>query len=313
MHQANHNNYYKILGVEINASLKEIKKRYRELAKKHHPDVNKGSRISEDKFKIISEAYEVLKDNNKRYEYDQRQSHSSRTGHWHQAQDNWRDSAWEGEFWKHHRNDSGFEGDFGWSTGQEETKPDPNAPKRGLDFQFMANVPLKTVALGGVIPYTYDTYVKCSTCDGTGSVGTDECDTCIGTRQEVKEVVLDVKIPPGVADQFTLRVQDGGGEGRNGGPPGDLFLKICTLPHLNFKRHKNEVYSEVTISPELAEKGGTLKVETLDSPKTIQVKKGTLTGEELRIPGGGAAILWGKKRGDFIVKFQIVDGPIGAS
>ena len=297
MPRTTHKNYYKILGVEINAPLKEIKKRYRELAKKHHPDVNKGSQASEDKFKIISEAYEVLKDKNKRHEYSQRRTPSA-SG----------EPDWEGGFWQQHRRDSGFQGDFGQSTPQEETTPDPNAPTRGLDFQFMVDIPLKTVALGGVIPYSYEKYVKCSTCGGTGSKGTKECDTCIGTRQVVEKVVLDVKIPPGVADQYTLHIQHEGGEGRNGGPPGDLFLKVCTLPHPNFIRRKDDVYAEITISSELAEKGGTLKLETLDSPKTIQVEEGTLSGEELRIPGGGAAIFWGKKRGDFIVKFLIADG-----
>jgi molecular chaperone DnaJ len=163
------------------------------------------------------------------------------------------------------------------------------------------------VALGGVIPYSYEKYVKCSTCGGTGKKGTKECNACIGTRQVVEKVALDVKIPPGVADQYTLHIKKEGGEGRNGGQPGDLFLKVCTMPHPNFKRRKDNIYTEVTISPELAKKGGSLKVETLDSSKTIQVAEGTLPGEELRIPGEGAAILWGKKRGDFIVKFLISD------
>lgn len=86
-----------------------------------------------------------------------------------------------------------------------------------------------------------------------------------------------------------------------------MCLKICTQSHPSFKRKKNDIYAEVSISPELAEKGGTLKVETLDSMKTIAVEEGTLTGEELRLPGEGAAIMWGKKRGDFVVKFAVAD------
>ena len=96
----------------------------------------------------------------------------------------------------------------------------------------------------------------------------------------------------------------------NDGPPGDLFLKICTKPHPVFKRKKNDIYMEVQIPPELAENGGPLDVETLDTVKTIEVEESTLTGEELRIPKNGAAILWGKKRGDLIIKFAIVDSKI---
>jgi DnaJ-class molecular chaperone len=171
----------------------------------------------------------------------------------------------------------------------------------------MIDVPFTTVALGGAVPYIYEKYVECGACVGTGESNGETCKTCEGKRRVVKEVSLDVKIPPGVADKYILRIQDEGGAGMNGGPPGDLFLKICTEPHPNFKRKKSDIYAETLISPELAEKGGTLNVETLDAVKTIEVEEGTLTGEELRLPGEGAAILWGKKRGDFIVKFAIAD------
>ena len=171
----------------------------------------------------------------------------------------------------------------------------------------MVDVELVTVALGGTISYSYEKYVQCENCGGTGESSEKSCKECGGKRQVVREVPLEVKIPPGVADQTVRHIQDEGGEGINGGPPGDLFLKICTKPHPVFKRKKSDIYAEIPISPELAEKGGTLDIETLDSVKTIEVEEGTLTGEELRIPGEGAAILWGKKRGDLIIKFAIVD------
>ena len=171
----------------------------------------------------------------------------------------------------------------------------------------MVDVDFVTVALGGTILYNYEKYVCCESCDGIGETNGKKCDECGGKRQVVKETNLEVKIPPGVADQYVLRLQSEGGEGINGGPPGDLFLKVCTKPHSIFKRKKSDVYMEVPISPELAEHGGLLDIETLDAVKTIEIEEGTLTGEELRIPKNGAAILWGKKRGDLIIKFLIIN------
>jgi DnaJ-class molecular chaperone len=108
-----------------------------------------------------------------------------------------------------------------------------------------------------------------------------------------------------VANKYTLAIIKEGGEGKNGGPPGQLFLKINTLPHPKFKRVKNNIISEVTVSRQLADEGGTLTIETLSGSKTIQVEEGTLIGEELLIQEEGAAISWGKKRGALIIKFNI--------
>jgi DnaJ-class molecular chaperone len=108
-----------------------------------------------------------------------------------------------------------------------------------------------------------------------------------------------------VADQYTIRIRSEGGCGRNGGPPGDLLLKVCIQPHSHFRRVKSDVYADVTISPELAENGGPLEVETLDAVETIIVEHGTLTGEECRIAGAGCRERTSKKRGDFVVKFHV--------
>jgi molecular chaperone DnaJ len=162
--------------------------------------------------------------------------------------------------------------------------------------------------MGGTVPYSYEKYVNCAECEGTGLLEEDEpCAHCGGKKQVVEEVTVDIKVPPGVADQYTIRNKHMGGEGKNGGPPGDLFLKVNTLPEPGFKRVKNDIYSLVSISLSLAEHGGSLDVKTLDSTTTIEVEEGTLTGEEQRIPGEGAAILWGKKRGDLIIKFIVED------
>jgi molecular chaperone DnaJ len=300
--------YYKILGISKDAKPSEIKKSYRERAKIFHPDANKGSKKSENQFKVLSEAYGVLSDTKKRKEYDRKRSQK---GPSRSSSKGWGSSGpdrWGYGFGNQETKDQKQQGSpFGQTAAEDPQPHDPDAPTRGFDLQFMVDVDFVIVALGGVISYKYEKYVRCEDCKGTGETEEKICRECEGKRQIVKETDLSVKIPPGVADQYILRLQNEGGEGINDGPPGDLFLKICTMPHPIFKRKKNDVYMEVLIPQELAETGGSLDVEMLDTVKTIEVEECTLTGEELRIPKNGAAILWGKKRGDLIIKFAILD------
>ena len=301
--------YYKILGIAKDAKPSEIKKSYRERAKIFHPDANKGSKKSENQFKVLSEAYSVLSNTKKRQEYDRKRSQKGPSRR--NSSKGW--SSSESDRWGYGFGNQGSksrtqqEGSFNQTTAEDPQPHDPNAPTRGFDLQFMVDVDFVTVALGGTISYDYEKYVRCENCEGTGNIGEKKCAECGGKRQIAKKTSLDVKIPPGVADQYVLRLQDKGGEGINAGPSGDLFLKICTKPHPVFKRKKNDIYMEVQIPPELAESGGSLDIKTLDTVKTIEVEECTLTGEELRIPKNGAAILWGKKRGDLIIKFSIVN------
>ena len=304
MAQPTNRDYYKILGITAKTPKKDIKKKYRELAKKYHPDTNQGSKEAEDKFKIVSEAYEVLSNALKRKEYDRQRSYKTQS----RAQPSGGRPAWDreppGGFGR--RPPPGGNEQYYQEPFAAEPEPvDPNMPTSGFDLQFIIDVPLPIVALGGVIPYSYEKYVKCQDCDGSGMQGDDECPVCQGKQLIVRSVTLNVKIPPGVANQYTLAIIKEGGEGKNGGPPGELFLKINTLPHPKFKRIKNDIISEVIISRKLADEGGTLIVETLNGSKTIQVEEGTLIGEELLIPGEGAAISCGKKRGALIIKFNI--------
>jgi molecular chaperone DnaJ len=295
------------LGVQPDAGNDEIKKKYRALALKYHPDTNNNSKKAEDQFKIIAEAYETLSNKKKRAEYERQRAYSASSS-----------KSSSGS------NHSGF-GGYGFGGGQrprssrregpfradgtpppaEEFRPDPNAPTSGFDLQFMVDVPLSVMALGGKIPYSYDKYVNCAHCAGSGQDEGKDCSHCKGKKQVVKSITIEIKIPPGVADQYTIRIEHKGGDGKNGGPPGNLLIKVCAMPHPRFKRVKNDIYADVEISHELAEKGGSLEVETLDSKRTIFVEEGTLTGEEYRIPGQGSAILWGQKRGDFVVRFRV--------
>jgi len=301
--------YYKILGVAKDARPSDIKKSYRERAKIFHPDANSGSKKSENQFKVLSEAYSILSDAKKRKEYDRKRSQKGASRR--RSSRGWGSSGadrWGYGFGNQEsQGQTRQEGPFRQTAAEDPQPHDPNAPTRGFDLQFMVDVEFVTVALGGTVPYSYEKYVRCESCNGSGEYKEKPCKECQGKRQVVEETHLNVKIPPGVADQYVLRLQNEGGEGINGGPPGDLFLKICTMPHPVFKRKKSDIYAETPISPKLAEKGGKLNVQTLDAVKTIAVEECTLTGEELRIPGNGAAIMWGKKRGDLIIKFLIMD------
>ncbi|MDH5761451.1 MAG: J domain-containing protein [Nitrospinota bacterium] len=301
--------YYKILGVNKSSKVSDIKKRYRELARKHHPDTNQGSQKSEEQFKQISEAYEVLGNAKKRKEYDQlrtngrrgRSAHSpgNRNEPYNDPFDFGRQYTRQGP--RENRQDP-----FSQPPFADEPVMDPDMPTRGFDLQFMVDVPFVVAALGGTIPYTYDKHVTCPECKGSGvNDFEDPCTECQGKQRVVKTVTLDIDIPSGVADQYTLKFPRQGGSGRNGGPLGDLMVKVCIEKHPHFKKVKSDVHSVVAISPELAEKGGLLEIQLLDSKTTIHVEDGTLTGEELRIPGAGSTQPWGKKRGDFVVKFRI--------
>ena len=302
MAQTTTRNYYKILGITQKTTKADIKKKYRELAKKYHPDTNAGSKAAEDKFKIIAEAYEILSNAKKRKEYDRTRAYRKKAPRRPRSQPNWKEPS-SGFGREPGSNNQGFEEPF----AQEPEPIDPDMPTCGFDLQFMIDVPLPIVALGGTVPYTYEKYMPCGECEGTGTQGDEECTECQGKQLVVRSVTLNVKIPPGVADQHTLAIIKEGGAGRNGGPPGDLYLKICTQSHLKFKRVKNDIIHEVMISASLAEEGGPLEVSTLNGKTTIQVEEATLIGEELRVPGEGAAINWGKKRGDLIIKFNIED------
>ena len=303
-------NYYKVLGLSRSATAEAIKKKYRKLAKEHHPDTNAGSKKSEDKFKMVAEAYEVLGDEKKRQAYDRfftgeqneagpsasrrrrrARSDQSRYGY---------GSSGEGSRNEYREPSSG-------QGFQEEVKIDPNFPTRGFDLQLIINVPFVTASLGGKIPFSYEKYVNCTQCSGPVDTVGNNCLACKGQRRVVKNASIDVTVPSGIVDQYTLRMENKGGEGRNGGPPGDLLLKVCIEPHPSFNRINADIYAEVVISPELAENGGNLEVKTLDSVKIIPVEEGTLTGEDYRIPGEGATAPWGKKRGDFIIKFAVAD------
>ncbi len=302
--------YYKVLGVDKKDNAQTIKKKFRSLAREHHPDANQGSKKAEEKFKLISEAYEVLSDNKKRKEYDRMRSgagsDSRRRSQRRGSQPGWEDPFDFGRKYQRQEQRDPGQGQGPGPDFTEEPVVDPDMPTRGFDLQFMVDIPFTTACLGGQIPYTYDKHVPCTNCNQTGKTKDYEvCPVCEGNTRVVENITVDVDIPRGVRDQYTLRIRDMGGAGRNGGPPGDLLIKVCITPDKRFKRINNDVWMELPIPEPLAETGGPLDVKTLDAVQTIEVEENTLTGEEFRIRGAGAYEPWGKKRGDLVIKFRI--------
>jgi molecular chaperone DnaJ len=332
--------YYEILGVSRNASSDDIKKAYRKLARKYHPDLNPGDKKAEERFKKISEAYNVLSDPEKRKQFDQ----FGRVGVGADAS--------SGGF-------SGFGGfnfadfDFFKSRGfsdffsqffEGKKSRKRNIPERGEDIKYKVNISFMDSARGLTTTITYLRPTPCSVCEGKGYTGGGEsicpecggsgrkttsrgpihiattCDRCNGsgritgnkclrcggTGVEEKREAITVRIPPGVDTGSRVRVAGKGGPGKNGGPYGDLYILINVTPHHLFTRKGNNIYVKIPLTITEAALGGKIGVPTINGRATIRVPPGTKSGQKFRLRGKGVPSLQGRGRGDQFVEVEIV-------
>jgi molecular chaperone DnaJ len=302
--------YYEILGVKKDASTEEIKRAYRRLARKYHPDLNPGDRTAEKKFKEINEAYEILSDPKKRAEYDQ-----------------FGKAAFEGT--------QGFEGfrthDFGFGFGTaEDIFSDlfghfgrEEVSLRGVDLSTHLDISLEEAYKGVTKPITISREIPCKNCAGTGAEASQVCSHCKGTgtikqsrglfrlsqpcpackgrgriitkvckvcRGQGSTMVTEtikVKIPPGADTGSRVKIKGMGGAGVKGGPPGDLYIELTVKPHPVFKREGNNIYVEVPVTVVDATLGAKIKVPTLDGPVTMTLPPGTDSGKKFRLKGKG--------------------------
>ena len=310
--------YYETLGVPKNASEEEIKKAYRKLAMKHHPDRNQGetSKVAEEKFKEAKEAYEMLSDAPKRAAYDQ-YGHAG-------VDPNMRGGPGDGF-------GGGFAeafGDiFGDMFGQQRGRAGGGRQVyRGSDLSYAMEITLEEAARGkdaqiripswdscdvcrgtGAKP---GTQVKtCTTCHGTGSVQMrqgffsvqqacpqchgsgkiipEPCLTCHGQGKVKRQKTLEVKIPGGIDGGMRIRSAGNGEPGTNGGPPGDLYIEIRLKKHDIFERDGDDLHCAVPISIVTASLGGEIDVPTLDGKAAIDIPEGTQTGKQFRLRGKG--------------------------
>ncbi|HHV77993.1 MAG TPA: molecular chaperone DnaJ [Firmicutes bacterium] len=337
--------YYEILGVPRNASQDEIKKAYRQLAKKYHPDANPGDPTAQEKFKEINEAYEVLSDPDKRAQYD-------RFGSVGKGAEAYGEGPFNGPFtgpFTGPFGDFGFPGIddifdsfFGRSTRKQE------GPERGADIRRELDITLEEAAHGatkdvevwrtevctachgtGAEAGTHQAtcpvcggsgrvqsvqrtilgqFVSVHTCDrckGTGKVVTSPCRVCNGSGYVRKKRVVSVRVPAGADEGLQLRLRHEGEAGLRGGPPGDLYIVVHLKPHKLFTREKDDIHYTTTVSFLQAIFGTDIDVPTLDGVATVKIDEGTQPGTTVRLKGKGIPHLTGLGRGDMVVHINV--------
>ncbi|AKS41618.1 DnaJ C-terminal domain-containing protein [Wenzhouxiangella marina] len=280
--------YYKVLGVESGASQDEIKRAYRKLARKYHPDVSKEA-DAEERFKEVGEAYEALKDPDKRKAYDQ-----VRQGGWQQGDEFRPPPDWQGGFQGGGFNPEDLAGFsdffsslFGGGFGGGRSRGPRQAP--GRDSHARIEVDLETAFKGGARRISLARAV----------VGADG-----HVHQRPQD--LEVRIPAGVSDGQQIRLRGQGEPGFGGGPAGDLYLEVALKPHRLFEVHGRDIHLQLPIAPWEAALGAKITVPTLAGKVTMNIPPGSSSGKRLRLKGRG---LPGKSPGDQYVILKVVVPP----
>lgn len=324
--------YYDILGVNRGAQPDEIKKAYRQLAKKYHPDLNKNNPQAEESFKEVREAYEILSDEGKRARYDQ---------YGHAGVD---ENGFEGFGRDFGGFDDIFDMFFGGGGGRRR-----QGPARGADLQYNLEITFEEAAFGtkkdlhiprtetcptckgsgakpgtkaktcskcsgkGTVQFSQRTplgsFVQTRTCDrcgGSGKIIETPCSECRGRGQVRRERSISVTIPAGVDTGSRLRLSGEGEAGERGGTPGDLYVRIGVRPHKIFTRRNDDVICEVPVSIVQATLGDEIQVPTLDGKAKFNIPAGTQPNTSFRLRGKGIQHLNGYGRGDQHVKIKVV-------
>ena len=329
--------YYEVLGVSKDASERDIKKAYKRLAMKYHPDRTAGDKELESKFKEVKEAYEVLTDPQKRQMYDQ-------YGH----------AAFDQNGGGGHGGFGGGHGDFGdifgdvfgdifGGGGRRQSRQ-----QRGADLRYNMDLSLEEAVRGKDVEIKVPTWVSCKPCDGsgakagskpktcttchgagqvqmrqgffavqqtcptcqgTGQIISDPCDSCHGQGRVEKTKTLSVKIPAGVDTGDRIRLSGEGEAGMHGAPAGDLYVQVSVREHPIFQRDGNNLYCEVPISFTTAALGGEIEVPTLDGRAKLKIPSESQTGKMFRMRGKGVKSVRSGAQGDLICKV-VIETPV---
>jgi len=298
--------YYDILGVGKKATAKEIKQAYRKLARKYHPDVNPGDKSSEDKFKEINQAYEVLSAPEKRKKYDQYGDNWQYADQF--AQSGRQQPSWDfskgGGRTTFNFEDLGGGGGFGdifdsILGGRGRTRS--RRPQRGRDYEYPAEISLNEAYHGATRMLETQTEEPCSSCKGEG------CPSCGGVGRIVRPKRIEVKIPPGVKDGSRVRIAGKGGTGYGGGTAGDLFLIVSVKPDKRFQRAGDDLNVDIEVPLLDAILGSEVHVPTIAGKKlALKIPPETQNGKVFRLAGQGMPRLGGSAKGDLLVKVNIV-------
>jgi len=325
------NDYYQDLGVSRDASAEDIKRAYRRLARKLHPDVNSGPE-AEDEFKRVSQAYDVLSDPEKKRAYDM-------------GADPYGGQA--GGFGQGFSFSDIMDAFFGGAAGGAARGP-RSRKRRGQDALIRVEIDLSQAVFGAERELTIDTAVECGTCHGDGSqpgTGTRTCDVC-GGRGEVQQVqrsflgqvmtsrpctacqgygtvisdpcfecsgdgrvrtrrTLKIRVPAGVDTGTRIQLTGEGEVGQGAGPAGDLYVEIHVTPHETFQRRGDDLHCSVDLPMTAAALGTSFKLDTLDGMKDLEIRPGTQAGDVVTMRGMGVTHLRGTGRGDLIVHVNV--------
>lgn len=326
--------YYEVLGVARNAGEADIKKAYRRLAMKYHPDRNPGDSAAEERFKEAKEAYEVLTEPQKRALYDQ---------HGHDGVEAMRQGGGAGGFGGADFGDI-FGEVFGDIFGGGGRRGGRNQVFRGADLRYELELELPQAVFGhtseieiprlmecetchgsgaakGSAPVTCDTcggtgqmriqqgffqlQQPCSRCRGTGRIISNPCDTCLGQGRVRRTRKLSVKVPAGVSTGDRIRLGGEGEAGRNGGPAGDLYVEINVRPHPIFEREGDDLSCEVPLSFAIAVLGGSVNVPTLEGEVSLKIPAETQSGRVFRLRGKGVKPVRGGSQGDLYCRVMV--------
>lgn len=306
--------YYETLGVARTATAEEIRKSYRKLSRKHHPDLNPGNKVAEDQFKAVQEAYDVLSDEKKRKRYDQL-GENWKAGADFQPPPDWGQGGWQqressSEDWQAAFGGGGeqfsdfFQSLFGGAVPRGE--PQARVRRRGRDVEAELPLTLLEAHRGGARMVSMQGWERCSDCDGTGATANRPCGTCGGRGQRSVTNSLQVSIPVGMRDGKVLRLSGQGEPGRGGGPAGDLLVHIRLQPDARFViEGTDDVVTELAVAPWEAVLGAKVTLTTLDGSVEMTVPAGSQTGQRLRLKGQGLARRDGTC-GDLYARLKVV-------